>query len=317
MPYPFAGTRHLPHGVDDGGVSEVIVRNGAADLRREPEPCCDGIRKGVAQGGCGVAVHRFAVSVRTSDLEAVAHRLLDTELKRLISGVGIPIYPPDKPEVRVDPILGGGVREPHVSAWGGSDTGAFWTWVLRTGENHIEIIASDDHVDAMGANITHRRCQAGCDLALEVDIPLLDVISLGIRIDIRATELACRQRACRAYRWREELRVSTPWGWIGDGAGQNAKCPVERRSRRIGDLAREEKRLPILTEPVSRQRKHVKDGEASANGHLPIAAGIPGKTDSRLEIASGGVRVVRGDAGASRLSEYHVSRGGSRRPAIG
>src|SRR5437879_7181540 len=60
--------------------------------------------------------------------------------------------------------------------------------------DHIEIIASYEMVDAMGAHITHRGRQAGCDLALDVDIPLLDVISLRIRFDIRAGERASPQR---------------------------------------------------------------------------------------------------------------------------
>src|SRR5712691_3725284 len=100
-------------------MGNVEFRNGAADLRGEPEPGRDGIRKGIAQNGRGVVVHRFAVGVNTSELEAVAQPLLDVELKRLISRAGIPLYPPDKPEVRVDPhICAGGVVRPEVSPWG-------------------------------------------------------------------------------------------------------------------------------------------------------------------------------------------------------
>src|SRR5438132_12297848 len=102
--------------------------------------------------------------------------------------------------------------------------------------------------------------------------------------------------------------------WIG---GRNAPFTLERRSRRIGNSTREEKRRPGLTEKVSRQRQHVKDGEAPTNGRLPIAARIPSKTEPRLKITEGGVREDRGDAGATRLSEDDVSRGGSRRPAGG
>src|SRR5712691_3057345 len=165
----------------------------------------------------------------------------------------------------------------------------------------------------MGAHITHRRRQAGRNLALEVDIPLLDVISFRIRFDIRAGERASpqRRRASRACRW-SEVRVCTPWS-----GGRNAKRPGERRSRRIGNSAREEKRRPGLTAKVSRQRQHIKDGEAATNGRLPIAARIPSKTEPRLKITSRRVRVERGNASATRLSEYHVSRGGSQRPAVG
>src|SRR5438132_11836222 len=102
--------------------------------------------------------------------------------------------------------------------------------------------------------------------------------------------------------------------WIG---GRNAPFTLERRSRRIGNSTREEKRRPGLTEKVSRQRQHVKDGEAPANGRLPIAGRIPGKTKPRLKITEGGVREDWGNASATRLSEYNVSRGGTRRPACG
>src|SRR5712691_8260414 len=69
-------------------MGEDEIRDGAADLRREPEPGGDGIRKGIAQDGRGVVVHGFGVGVRTSDLEAVAHPLLDIKLNRLTSGAG-------------------------------------------------------------------------------------------------------------------------------------------------------------------------------------------------------------------------------------
>src|SRR5262245_36303244 len=165
----------------------------------------------------------------------------------------------------------------------------------------------------MRAHITHRRRQARRDLALQVDIPLLDVISLRIRFDIRARERASpqRRRASRACRW-SEVRVCTP-----RSGGRNAKRSGERRSCRIGNSTREEKRRPGLTAKVSRQRQHVKDSEAATNGHLPIAARIPGKTEPGLKITSGGVRVERRNASATRFSEYDVRRGGSQRAAVG
>src|SRR6266581_3935795 len=127
----------------------------------------------------GVVVPRFAVRVRTSELEAAAHPLLDIQLKRIIRGAGSPTEPPDSPEVRVDPhIFAGGIVRPQPSRGG-----------VR-GDNLIEIIASYELVEAMGAHITHRRRQVGRDLALHVDIPLLDVISLGISFGKRGGERA-------------------------------------------------------------------------------------------------------------------------------
>src|SRR5213594_2569028 len=227
----------------------------------------------------------------------------------MISGAGSPAEPPHSPEVRVDPhIFAGGVIGPQPSRGG------------QIGDDHIEIIASYELVEAMGAHITHRRRQVGRDLALHVDIPLLDVISLGMRFGIRDGELASPQgrRASRLTLLSEEVRICTLW--IGSSiciGGRNAHRPGERRSRRVGNRTREEKRRPVLTAKVSRQRQHVKDGEAPANGRLPIAARIPSKTEPRLKIKGGGVREDRGNASATRLSDYDVSRGGSRRPAGG
>src|SRR5260370_24316971 len=151
----------------------------------------------------------------------------------------------------------------------------------------------------MGAHITHRRRQVGRDLVLYVDIRLLDVISLGIRFGKRDGERALPQgRRASRLSLSEEVRICTLW--IGSSiciGGRNAKRPGERRSR-VGNRTREEKRRPGLTEKVSRQRQHVKDGEAPANGRFPIAGWIPSKTKPRFKITEGGVREDRGNASA-------------------
>src|SRR5260370_20272228 len=151
----------------------------------------------------------------------------------------------------------------------------------------------------MGAYITHRRRQVGCNLALHVDIPLLDVVSPGIRFDIRGGE-----------RISSNLLECTVC--IG---GQNADTIARRKVR---NNAHEEKRrlYALLGVEVSRQRQNVKDREAATNGRFPIAARIPSKTESRLKIKHGGVRVIRGRPGAARLSDYG-GKGRIRRPAVG
>src|SRR5882762_8202284 len=83
----------------------IEVRYGVTDLRGEPEPACDGIRKGIASDGCGIVVHRFAVSVRTPELEVVARPFLDIHLKRLVGGAGPIRHEPDSPKVRVGPQI--------------------------------------------------------------------------------------------------------------------------------------------------------------------------------------------------------------------
>src|SRR5258708_10821518 len=180
MPQSSAGTGQLPEGVDNRGVGEVVVRNGAADVRGVPKQRGDGIRKGIAQQGSGIVVHGLAVSVIASKLEAVAQSLLDTKLSRLISGVGVPLDPPDQAKVLVWPqillaagVIGVGSSGPHPLSGGD----------LRGGDG-VEIVAAYDHMDAMGAYLTHRIRQAGRNLALDVDIPLLDVIAPRIGVDV-------------------------------------------------------------------------------------------------------------------------------------
>ena len=53
----------------------IEVRRGVTDRWGEPEPAGDGIRKGIAGDGCRIVVHGFAPSVRTSELEPMAHPL--------------------------------------------------------------------------------------------------------------------------------------------------------------------------------------------------------------------------------------------------
>src|SRR5215470_1035601 len=127
----------------------------------------------------------------------------------------------------------------------------------------------------MRPDITHRRRETGSDLALKVNVPLLHVISPGIRFHIRAGEGTCTQ-----------LRIGTPW--IGGG---NAERPGEWISRRIGNNTDESERCldALLRVIVSRQRQNIEDGEAATNGHLAITVRIPGKAESRLKIASGGI----------------------------
>src|ERR1700676_1009039 len=103
---------YLPDAVDHNALGNIEIRGGVTDLRGEPEPACDGIREGVARDGRGTVVHGFAVRVRTSDLEAVAHPLLDTHRKGFVGGVGPESQEPDTPEVRVGLHIRGGVSRP-------------------------------------------------------------------------------------------------------------------------------------------------------------------------------------------------------------
>src|SRR5215475_7772834 len=93
----------LPECVDDRGMSEVEVRRRPAYGWGEPEPGGDGIRESIACDGRGVVVHRLAVCVITSELQAVAEPLLDIKLKSVVSGARVPHHPPDDPEIPVDP----------------------------------------------------------------------------------------------------------------------------------------------------------------------------------------------------------------------
>src|ERR1700692_3963662 len=121
----------------------------------------------------------------------------------------------------------------------------------------------------MGADVTHTRRQVGRDLALHVDIPLLDVVSPRIRFHIRAVE--------PIY---SNLAEGTPWS-----AGQNADSG-ELLSRRRGNNAVEEKRglYAFLGVKVSGQQQNVEDRVAATNGRFPVAARIPGKPEPRLKI---------------------------------
>src|SRR4029077_7701693 len=98
-------------------------------------------------------------------------------------------------------------------------------------------------------------------------------------------------------------------------AGQNADSVGRCKARNDAHL---EKRglYALLAEEVSRERQNVKYRKASTNRCLPIAAGIPCKTESRLKVKLGGVRVIRADPGAARLSKYK-SEGRIRRLAVG
>src|SRR5437588_5809060 len=98
---------HLPDAVDGGGVPDVEFRRGMTDVRSEPEPVRGGIRKRIARDGRGTVIHRFAIGVRTPELDAVAQPLLDIQLKGLVGGAGSPRHESDTTEVRIDPQIPG------------------------------------------------------------------------------------------------------------------------------------------------------------------------------------------------------------------
>jgi len=175
-------------------------------------------------------------------------------------------------------------------------TGQRYPAEVSVGRTISKVIAPYDHVDAMGAHITHRRRQAGCDLACT----LIFHCSTYFRLEFGSTYAP--------------VSVTVPSGEVHvalfDGPryeyalpgllGGMPSVPASGRSGGIGDGGCQQERRPTLTVKVSRQRpKTSKIANPAANGRLSIAARIPGKTNSRLKILGGGVRVIRGGAGGS------------------
>src|SRR4029077_2730893 len=95
------------------------------------------------------------------------------------------------------------------------------------------------------------------------------------------------------------------WMNLGEGAGWICTKNANAVGRLANGAYQEERSLyTLLGVEKSRQRKYVKDREATANGHLAIAARIPGKTDARLKIMLRRVRVIGSHPGAAWRSEY-------------
>src|SRR5262245_6509229 len=96
---------------------DVEVRRRVTDVGSEPEPARHGIRKCIARDGRGTVVHGFAVSIRTSKLEAAAQPLLHIKLKALVRGATTEGQESDTAEIRVDPhIFAGWVIRPEISS---------------------------------------------------------------------------------------------------------------------------------------------------------------------------------------------------------
>src|SRR5262245_21985421 len=83
---PVERLRHgqLPDRIDGRTVPDIEICWSVADVGGEPEPARDRVRKCIAGDGRGTVIHGFAVRVRTSELEAAAHPLLDIELKTFV-----------------------------------------------------------------------------------------------------------------------------------------------------------------------------------------------------------------------------------------
>src|SRR4029077_10827381 len=164
----------------------------------------------------------------------------------------------------------------------------------------------------MRAYITDRGRQAGRDLPLHVEVPLLDVIALGLRFHKSGGEhTSLQRRVASRLRW---LHPAECTGWIGaqnPNAGQRVGC------RGSHGAYQEKRRLDaLLGVEVSRQRQDVEYRGAATDSHLPVAARVPGKTESRLKIMLGGVREIRGRRGAAWLSKRE-GKGGVGRAAVG
>src|SRR6266404_3949160 len=116
-------------------------------------------------------------------------------------------------------------------------------------------------------------------------------VSVGITISPSSPRIGFLKRA--EERSCSHVRVRTRWI-----CGEDAKL---YGNDVVTNQALQEKRrlLALLGELVSRQRQNIENRKATANGRLPIAPRIIGKTESRLKIKSGGVRVIRRDAGSA------------------
>jgi hypothetical protein len=139
-------------------------------------------------------------------------------------------------------------------------------------------------VDAVGADIPYVGSKVIRELALDVEVPLHDVVSFRLLVN-----------PGNGQRLRHELRESSL---------------IKRTRREFGgggqEVGRSRAGLHVLE--FVRQRQHVVESETRVKGGLPVIR-TPDKADSRLEVQQSWVaeeRVARWFSGLVKLSKVEI-----------
>ena len=97
----------------------------------------------------------------------------DSNLHRIVEGIPSPIHVPDGAGVRVDERATADRRRPQIA---GGSLGR---------HDHIGVVDAEWLVHTTRAYIPDHRGQIPCDFALYIQVPLHDVITVGLVFNVR------------------------------------------------------------------------------------------------------------------------------------
>src|SRR5579864_3717940 len=119
---------------------------------------------------------------------------------------------------------------------------------------------------APGTHVGDRRGQIGSQFALDVQVPLHQIVALWIVLDVTLTQLAKGLQARKCCRWE-------------CSRGQTSRPSL------LCERSRTEGRKSVLVY----ERKNIKYAEAATNRGLLVSKRVPSETDSRLKVTEGRV----------------------------
>src|SRR6266851_9406223 len=275
------GSWNIPSAIDDQRAPDVEVGGPAGQFHVEPVEAGNRIVEGVAGESGRAGVHAFSPGVCALHLEAMAHALGQLQFESVEVRASLIKHSANGTKVGVDGIgrdtLGGvasigisliALRSKYISkdihlgpeiALGGLG-----------GDDQVGFVHAEGLMHAARTDVGNHGGQALGELVLDIEVPLGDVITLRVRIDIRGTQPV----------------PSNVLGWHsrkGKRRGEIGVVDLE------GRVLEKRNGLSLQKDELVGKRKNIEQASAAADSHLAVAKWIPGETDARFKVAQCGV----------------------------
>ena len=211
-------------------------------------------------------------------MKTAAHPFIEFHLKTIVIGSGLPQDASD------DLNVGIVQRSLTVNAWRQSpgDRPVIAHAVDRVSNihrlNRIATFSQKRMVESARARIPQYECRVGCELPLEVQIPLVYVVALNIVVVVSPNHLR------RPHRGGERRNSGRPYARRRGGRARGTDCTV---------AAQEGGGRSVIEVVDVRLGQRIKYPKTASDRRLAIMEGIPGETNPRLEVLERGIAGVK------------------------
>ncbi len=182
----------LPDVVQNKVVGYVEVTQAAPALAVEKHEARKRIFVRVAEQTTGAHIDALAPGVAALRLKSVAHPFCNARLKALVIGTGTPREQANGTDVGIEPRAGDGAALCAGRQEARSARIAIPIWSARPEvadrrqrwNHHVAVIGAERLMDVVHAHIRDHGGQVPADFALNIEVPVHDVIAVGILFDV-------------------------------------------------------------------------------------------------------------------------------------